>query len=677
MKKIYLILIVGVLATLFSMSSCDYLEENEFLYEVDDLNDIWSTRQKLRQAQAACYGFIPPMHDMRHGWPFSGGGDEGYPGLDTYTSNLLFKNGFTSDNIPGPLQIWRNGYKAIRTCNMFLANAHKCKDRLLEEGELDRYIAEVKFLKAYYYATILECYGPFVIVDGLVDFATKEMPTIRTPYDECVEYIVKMLDESVANLYEPGKEPRSEAGRVTQGAALALKARVLLTAASPLVNGNTDYADFVDHEGKQLINQTYDEKKWERAANACKELMDKGWYDIHTVPTNSADYYRTVPLGDFPGNDVEWPNGPAGIDPYLSYKSLFAGGEEKYYWNSEAIFQVERGHNALLTRMGFPRNHPQHGSAPVFAMVNCSQKLVDAFFMNNGKTIGEEVGKLYTDRGYAPEGDHLYIWGTRKGNHPENGTPFDELSPIKTNWLTADYQSDLKKGYAPADAVPVRCLNRSARFYAIVGFHGRGYKVNRNDFPVYYADYSKGGNEGYIETDRGSARTGFTIAKWINDEDAQGAGNFNKQLPVLRLAEIYLSYAEALNEYNPGNPEILTYLNKIRFRSGLPGYESMSQDEMREKIKHERFVEMAFEGRRYFDVRRWKDAEKTEVDQWGHSKGEGGPVVGADYKNPIKINFLERTVIDGYIFKRKNYFLPLEYVEVANHWGTLIQNPGW
>ncbi len=115
----------------------------------------------------------------------------------------------------------------------------------------------------------------------------------------------------------------------------------------------------------------------------------------------------------------------------------------------------------------------------------------------------------------------------------------------------------------------------------------------------------------------------------------------------------------------------------VRYRSGLPGYNAMGQDEMREAIKRERFVELAFESRHYFDTRRWKDAEKTDTDEWGHSKGEGGVIIGADYKSLILTNFIERTNIDGYIFKRRNYFLPIDYVEIANHWGELIQNPGW
>ena len=134
--------------------------------------------------------------------------------------------------------------------------------------------------------------------------------------------------------------------------------------------------------------------------------------------------------------------------------------------------------------------------------------------------------------------------------------------------------------------------------------------------------------DGYIITDRASARTCWTIYKWGSiDLDRTGSGSVEKPYPILRLAEMYLAYAEALNEYDPGNPDILHYLNLVRFRAGLPGYsEGASQEQVREWIKHERYVEFAFEGKRYYDSRRWKDAELTGRDNWGNSLGMGGLV---------------------------------------------------
>src|SRR5690606_39142424 len=135
-------------------------------------------------------------------------------------------------------------------------------------------------------------------------------------------------------------------------------------------------------------------------------------------------------------------------------------------------------------------------------------------------------------------------------------------------------------------------------------------------------------------------------------------------------------YAEALNEYDPANPDVIKYLNLVRFRAGLPGYTLGTKEENRERIKRERYVEFAFEGKRYFDSRRWKDAEKTSRDNWGNSNGMGGLVYGCNFTAADE-NFYDRYVIDGYLFSQKNYFLPIPYQEVANHWGTLVQNPGW
>src|SRR5699024_8609112 len=117
-------------------------------------------------------------------------------------------------------------------------------------------------------------------------------------------------------------------------------------------------------------------------------------------------------------------------------------------------------------------------------------------------------------------------------------------------------------------------------------------------------------------------RTGYIVRK------NKGIGSGNETIPMIRLAEIYLNYVEALNEYDPGNPDILEYLNKIRDRAGIPGYGSgpdqipapATQEAMREAIHHERRVELAFESHRYFDTRRWLIADETA----------GGPFYGMD-----------------------------------------------
>ncbi len=640
-----------ILGGLLTSPSCKYLDSDAYIEEVNHLNEIWGTRKDIRATWATCFGFIPNFTDMAGFWPFPGSGDEGYAGRDQYTCLAFAQGKMDADNQLG-LNYWEHFYKAIRVCNTFLEKSGQANDNQLAEGEVEGYQNDVRFIRAYYYSLMLELYGPFVIVDHTIDYSSTDLPTTRATYEECVKFIIDELDGIISKLPDFADQLNSDFGRPNKAVAMAVKARVLLVAASPLVNGNADYLDFKTMEGTPFFS-VYDVNKWKLAADAYKAIIDLNQYELFTVPAEAG---VTVPLGDFEGNNVSWPNGPAGIDPYLSYKNLFAA-QKGNYWNSEAIWQVNFANQTqALTQLGFPRGHKQSDAIQI-TQICASQELVDAFFMNNGNTITEEDHQLYSDLGPAATSDGHYVLGDGASN----------LSPIHTNWL---------KGQA-VPAPPSRCLNREARFYATIGFHGKGYKQDDNGIPYYYVDYRAQTADGYIQTDRPSVRTGYNVSKWVGEDDTRSWGSSAKQFPVIRLAEVYLGYAEALNESQPGDPHILTYLNIVRFRAGLPGYKSGSQEEIRNWIKQERFVEFAFEGgKRYFDSRRWKDADNFQRDSWGNTTGMSGALMGCNFQSTDG-GFYDRYAVDGYIFKKRNYFLPLPYGEVANHWGELVQNPGW
>lgn len=651
MKTKHIIKLVLSLCLSVSFQACNYLDANEYLNEVENLNDIWTERNSIRKAWAACYGAMPNYAKMVDSWPFNCNYDEGHGGLDSYNCLIFAQGKYDADK---PLfNYWTHYYKSIRLCCQFLENCHLANDKLLEEGEVEGYAADARFLRAFYYSQMIELYGPFVIIDKTIDYSQLESyPTTRATLDECVNFILKELEQCITELPNNEDILTSDYGRPSKEAAMAVKARLLLWAASPLVNGNPDYNNFVNKDGVPYFNvQSPDIEKWKQAAKAAKDIIDLNKFDLFTMPANNG--YSTVPLGNFDGNDIEWPNGPAGIDPYQSYKALFCGG--KNYWNKEVIWQVNTSYQtANLSQLGFPRNYNKGEGSSSVGKLCAVQKLVDAYFMNNGKTIEEEK-ELYNDLSMTTIGDNYYIHGEGKK---------DEVSPIITGFKL---NNTIQK-------VPNRCLNREARFYATIGFIGRGYVENTGS--LYYADYRANMVDGYLQSDRPSIRSGYQIVKWINDEDQKAFGSFDKQYPVFRMAEIYLSYAEALNEYDPQNPDVLKYLNYVRYRAGLPGYKSGDQTQNRNRIKKERYVEFAFEGKRYFDSRRWKDAEKNERDNFGNSIGMNGPVYGCNY-SATDGSFYDRTIIDGYIFKKKNYFLPIPYQDVANHWGELIQNPGW
>src|SRR5690606_29645407 len=165
-------------------------------------------------------------------------------------------------------------FGAIRDCNTFLENINSVPD--MDENERLRWISEVKFLKAYYHWFLLRMYGPIPIIDENLPISSspEEVQVHRQPVDSVFNYISNLLDEAAASLPPVIIDQVSDMGRATAPIALAVKAQVLMTAASPLFNGNPDYVNFKDKQGVQLFNPTYDASKWARAAEACKEAID-------------------------------------------------------------------------------------------------------------------------------------------------------------------------------------------------------------------------------------------------------------------------------------------------------------------------------------------------------------------------------------------------------------------
>src|SRR5690606_22182113 len=146
----------------------------------------------------------------------------------------------------------------------------------LQEYEKKRWVAEVKFLKAYYHYWLLRMYGPIPLIkENLpISAGVAEVQVYREPVDDCFDYIVGLLDEAVPDLPLIIDNEATENGRATQPIALAIKAKVLVEAASPLFNGNPDYASFKRNDGVQYFNQSYDAGKWEKAALACRNAID-------------------------------------------------------------------------------------------------------------------------------------------------------------------------------------------------------------------------------------------------------------------------------------------------------------------------------------------------------------------------------------------------------------------
>lgn len=495
---------------------------------------------------------------------------------------------------------WGKYYKGIRSATYFMNHVDGNQEILDLNGQqlIDQYKAEARFLRAYYYFLLMRQYGPVVLVGETelpVDASAADLQLPRSPFDDCVNYVASELDKAAAILpLVPslnGQASDNEFGRATVGMALAVKARLLLYAASPLYNGNSDYASFKNQDGKQLINQTADIQKWKKAADAAKAIIDLNKYQLYKDPGN---------------------------DPIKSYQDVFFKGA-----NSEQIFV--RPANDLGSR----DVHSMPRQAGGWDGLGVTQEQVDAYFMADGKSIQES--SLYTETG------------------------FTDVNGVQV------YNMYLK---------------REPRFYASVTYNNSVWQGGsmKAAAPISFLSKGPNGKDGH-PTDY--TRTGYLIRKNVGPQTNSGAGgngtNQTRPLVLFRLGEMYLNYAEALNEYAPGNADILKYLNMIRDRAGVPQYGAgvnalsipLGQDDVRNKIRAERRVELAFESHRWFDIRRWKIAAQVMGDMHGMDVSQNDNA------------FYKRTVVSLHMFRGPTfYWSPISQYEMDRS-KLIVQNPGW
>ncbi|MBZ4188871.1 RagB/SusD family nutrient uptake outer membrane protein [Niabella beijingensis] len=511
---------------------------------------------------------------------------------------LMNKGAWNPYNVAG--QHWKNMFEGIRKCNIFLKNIPITPlDAVFTQAQKNRWIGEARFLRAFYYFTLIRIYGGVPLVKEPVALTDDFTRFKRNTWDECVDFIVKECDTAVTVLPIKLTDDR-DIGRATAAAALALKARLLLYTASPLWNGNPDYRNVVDKDGVRLFTQQQDDNRWAVAAEAAKECIDK-------CEAAGYELFRKYP------------------DPIKNYQQLFLENH-----NTEVLFARNCGVDGVTEKCAFP------GSKGGWNGYNPTQQMVDAYEMQDGK---------------AP------ITG-----YNTDGSP--KIDPAS---------GYVEAGFAVADDPEGRWLkgvrmmytNREPRFYASINFNG-GYFIDRR-LEIWYS-----GADGQYRGGRDYNTTGYLLKKAVDPTVNISQGKFSlKTWIFFRLAELYLDYAEALNEAQGPVNDVYVFVNKIRDRAGLPALPGgLSKEAMREKIRHERRIELSFETHRYFDCHRWKIAAQTE----------GGPVYGMNITTGTALNdesFYKRVVVETRVFQApKHYLFPIPQSEIDKN-PNLLQSPYW
>lgn len=546
MKTKYLIIPFFAL----SMSSCDYLDYSESSgYEKEDM---FAYFDRAKGMLTTVYSYLP----VDFGSTFGGSTRAGATDEGEYVWNAALIHRYNNGSWSPILTIddvWSSYYKAIHTANLFLENYqaefpdimwNENYEQLMQQNKYYPY--EARFLRAFFYFELIKRYKNVPLLERT--YAMDEVNGIApTDFEKVVEFIVKECNEIADMLPVTYKNVAgAETGRITQGAAMALKSRVLLYAASP------------------LFNAAQEQSKWMEAAKAAKALIDKaqdeGWYELVA--------------GEQAVNNLA---------------------------SKELILETRQGDSNFFEATNFPMGFEGGKSG-----LNPSQNLVDAFEMRDGSTF-DWNNPTHVANMYNPEMRDSRLFKT-----------------IITNgslWKGIIVETFVGGKNAPAD---------------------------------------------------GGTKTGYYLKKYLVEGISLDLNNTTSARHVwvlFRYAEILLNYAEALYAAY-GNPDYTdatftlsprAAINKVRTRAGMP---DAPADHFGERIRNERRVELAFEDHRFWDVRRWKMADKT-MDIYGVKIEKEGDHLTYTHQ-----------LVDRRVWDEKMYLYPIANSEIFKN-GALKQNTGW
>ena len=544
-------------------------------------------------------------------------------GINVINEGSLSPSGTGNVNI---IPQWNELYLAIRKANIAI---QELPNSTFDDQTLkDRLLGEAHFLRAYYYHQLMRYYGGAPLIDRPYGL-DEDYSAARNTYAENVDFVVSDLNQAISLL--DGKE--FTPGRASKLSAMGLKSRVLIYAASDLRDGPTASSKssvLGSYSNLDLVAYTSGDRatRWNAAKTAAKAVLDETTgYKLDLVAPASAE------------------------EATQTYVSIAMGG-------GSAI-----GDPAARAELLFERTH-----TPLFTVES-----------------NWPLGGIHQGINNGPNGYHNWA-----GN-----TPIQQL--------VDDYQmmdgSDFDWDNPAHAAAPYE--NRDPRLKATILYDGAGWKPRPDDVASIdpfdeiqtgtYADGNGGIIPGVdtrdspIENWNGS-RTGYYVRKFI-DADPAGVDNQSSAQvvpwPFIRYTEIVLNYIEA-SIATGDEGEALAWLNKIRFRAGMPAITASGTD-LLEAYINERRVELAYEEHRYHDARRWMIADQTLGRGIKVMKVVATLKAGATPLSPYRhdtsvynytYNVVENTDNETRTWDDKMYFMPLSRDEI-NRNDLLIQNPGY
>lgn len=524
---------------LMGCEKLDLVPENQFT----DTN-YWSSEDKAQSLLNTAYS---QMFNSSYFFYNEAASDNAYNSRGNIAGAASLAAGTYDPSLARIQQEWNDRYAGIKTTNLFIENIDRVADLAPESRE--RMVAEARFLRAFQHFQLMTWFGDIPLVDR--DITIEEAQTIsRTPREEVLNFILTELDQAAEALPTNTEYITGERGKVTAGAAIALKARVLL------------------YEGD-----------WQGVVTETEKLITGSAY------------------------------GSYGLFP--SYEGLFLP-ENQY--NQEAILSLQYVPE-FRTWGEFFDLAPLSAGSRLNAMA-ATQELVDSYIMLNGEQIDV------------------------------TGSGFDQENPYE---------------------------NRDPRLTASIVYHGYEWENPDGSTHTIYIEPGSDPDGALDEYAPGSSTTstGYYLRKYFDPTHQTGMAS-SLNLMLIRYADVLLMYAEAKNELGNFNQDIWELsIEELRRRAGFTDAgalnfpSSNTQGELRDIIRNERRVELAMEGLRIFDIRRWRTAENV-LNGWAHGARFGPPSQDDGY---IRVN--ERSFDPN-----KHYLWPIPRDErIIND--NLTQNPGW
>ena len=681
--RIYKYILVLVVA-MSTMTSCNYLDKEPDTELTLDM--VFDDKVRMEGWLAYVYSGLPdPLWGYTNKYGCAALADDLRPSYLWYQWSWDCNQraiGMWATNTSWNGDVWANMPRKIREDKIFMENVHTIDSDNVYQSDVDNMKLECRALIAYYYWWFLYWYGPcpFDPESPSVPSSTPidELKYGQEPWDTVVDWLDNEL-KTVGDLLPVEYSEGDKFGRINRFFCYCTRARMLLFNASPLVNGNPMYYDHVNYTGEKLFPQSYDANKWQRALEANKAVIDL------------AEEYGYELFKAY--------NDDGTIDPFMS---LLGGATTPFNPqggnNREVLFARPSVSYTTWVAYNTPYGYKGNGGMSV------SQSLVDAFALSNGiypfdPLAGEYEGDYYQKDANGYKTIPVINPDATQAGYSETAFATDPVYR-KTKWSgSQDVRDDGTAMITDANTY-MMYVNREPRFYLTTKYNEMWFVPGKRKCCFYNSAYLDAGQTfedlvGHTSNDNNGTHdapnNGYLGNKAVKPGDDNLNGSFvYQQGKFYGLAEFYLNYVECLNQVEPGNSDILKYLNLIRERAGVPKYTwgaagedeiqvPSDQESMDRLIKRERRVELCVDDSniRWSDLRRWMMMEEVcdGQDYYHGGMNFNGTKRSTDKNDPRA--FYVRTA-NGLprVWKEEYYWMPIFQTEIDKN-ENLVQLPFW